>query len=171
MSTRETVGAIYAKLKSQQQDKVDVFEFVNATQADFMPRLIEMINRDKQKTDKDFFVEVCIRRNAFMPDVFETYMKSRHTCPTPFYDRSVFQYDRHNDRIIFLWHIPSLEECDYYLQNILHLRPDEKEAFKDVLDFKEGTLLRKAKQLNSEINDYGIRFFRKDSDGREPITS
>lgn len=162
---RETAGKIYADLKAKKQDPIDVFEHTRITQADFMPALVALIEKDKPKTNKDIFVEVCLRRNTFMPDVVERYMKSRHTCPTPFFDRSVFHYDRKLDAIFFLWHVPSVQECDYYIANALNLRPDEKEALQNVLDFKDGTLLRVAKKLNGEVNDYQITFFRKDSNG------
>jgi len=135
-----------------------------------MPKLVELIEQDKKKTDKDFFVEVCIRMNPLMPGVPEYYMKSRYTCPTPFPDRAAFHYDRKKDDIFFLWHVPSLQECDYYINNMLSLRPDEKEALQNVLDYRDGTLLRRAKLLNGEVNDYELTFFRKDTNG-QPITS
>jgi len=160
---RETLGKIYTDLKSRtHQDRVDVFEYVRVTQADFMPRLVKQVEEDKLKTDKDFYIEVCIRMNSIMPDVPEVYFKSRHTCPTPFYDRSAFRYDRANDRITMLWHVPSQRECFYYITNALRLRPDELEAARYVFDYRDGTLLKVAKTLNGEINDYELTFYRKD---------
>ncbi len=167
---KETLGKIYTKLKSKPQDKVDIFEYIRVTQADFMPRLVRQVDLDKTKTDKDFYIEACLRMNSVMHDVPEVYFKSRHTCPTPFYDRSAFRYDRKNDRITMLWHVPSQAECLYYIQNALRLRDDEKEAAKFVFDYVDGTLLKVAKTLNGETNDYELTFYRKDQDGR-PITS
>ena len=97
-------------------------------------------------------------------------MISRHTCPTPFNDRSVFQYHKKEDMLEFLWHVPSPIECDYYRKNMLFLRPDEKDALKDVMDFDDGTLLRKAKLLNGEKFDDQLIFYRKGEDGRS-VTS
>jgi hypothetical protein len=170
MEQREKIGKIYTDLKAKQQDKVDVFEFIKETQQDFMPSLVRLVEADKLKTNKDFYVEVCFRKNHLMPDIIETYMKSRHTCPTPFYDRSVFHYSRARDALFFLWHVPSVEECTYYIDNLLKLREDEKEAAKMVMDFRDGTLLRMAKTLNNEINQDELIFYKKDSNGRE-ITS
>lgn len=170
-SMRETVGKLYTDLKSKQQDKATVFEHTQTTQADFIPSLVALVEKDKHKTNSDLFVEVCLRRNQFMPDVIERYMKSRHTCPTPFFDRSVFHYDRKLDAIFFLWHVPSMEECDYYVNNALNLRSDEKEALQNVLDFRDGTLLRVAKKLNGEVNDDELTFFRKDSNGNPIATN
>jgi len=166
MSTKETAGKTWSDLQSKQQDKANVFEFTSAIGQDMMPKLVALVEQDKLKTDKDFFIEVCIRMNALMPGVPEFYMKSRHTCPTPFPDRAVFHYDRKKEAIFFLWHVPSLQEIEYYTTNILTLRPDEREAAQDVLNYRDGTLLNLAKKLNGEVNDYELTFFRKDSDGR-----
>jgi hypothetical protein len=165
MEKRDTVGKIWTELKSKEQDKVDVHEFVNTTQADFMPRLVALVEENKRAGyQKDFYIEACYRLNKLMPDVMEVYFKSRHTCPTPFYDRSVFRYDFKNDRIQYLWHVPSLEECNYYIDNILSLRPDEREAAQDVLRFRDGDLLRLAKDLNGETADHELIFYRKDQE-------
>lgn len=170
MSTRETAGKIYSDLKAKHQDKAEVPEFTRAIGDDFMPKLVELTKINKSRNDRDFYIEVCFRMNSVMTDVPEYYMVSRHTCPTPFPDRAVFHYDRRKDDLVFLWHVPSLQECDYYINNLLSLRPDEREAAQHVLDYRDGTLLRKAKKLNGEVNDYELTFFRKDLNGR-PIAS
>lgn len=166
MSTKQTAGKIWTDLQSKQQDKASVFEFTNAIGNDLMPKLVALVEQDKKKADADFFVEVCIRMNALMAGVPEFYMKSRYSCPTPFPDRAVFHYDRRKEAIFFLWHVPSIQEIDYYVNNILTLRPDEREAAQDALNYRDGTLLNLAKKLNGEVNDYELTFFRKDSDGR-----
>jgi hypothetical protein len=172
MNTPVTAGKIYTELKSRIQDRPDIVEFTKALGDDLMPKLVALIENDKHKTNNDFYVEVCIRMNALMPGVPEFYMLSRESCPTPFPDRAVFHYDRKKDAIFFLWHVPSLLECDYYRNNMLTLRPDEHEAARDALAFMDGRLLQRAKVLNHEINDYELTFFRKDMNGNgNPITS
>lgn len=166
----ETVGKKYTDTRSKQQDDITIFEAVHYMGKDIMTQLGEMVERDKRKTDKDFFVEVCIYMNPLMPDVPEWRMISRHTCPTPFQDRSVFHYHKKEDRLEFLWHVPSNRECEYYIKNKVWLSPDEYAALKYVIDFVDGTLLRKAKLLNGETNDYELTFFKKGDDG-QPITS
>ena len=170
MDTRQKAGQIYLAMKAKQQDKADVVEHVRTTKADFMPKLVELVDKSKPNAIGDFYVEVCFRNNYLMPDLEEAYMKARHTCPTPFPDRAVFRYIKNEDRITFLWHVPSLQEMQYYLDNVLYLRPDEKEAAQNVFDYKDGTLLKLAKTLNGETNDYELTFFRKDANG-QPITS
>lgn len=170
MNERPTVGKIYTELMKKEPDKANVFEYTSALGNDLMPKLVALVEQDKQKTTKDFYVEVCIRMNSVMATVPEFYMISRHTCPTPFPDRAVFHYDRSKEALFFLWHIPSLQECDYYINNMLSLRPDEKEALQNVLDYRDGTLLRLAKRLNGETSDAELTFFRKDLNG-QPITS
>jgi hypothetical protein len=167
MNDKKTVGKIYTEIQNKPSDKANVFEFTSAIGNDLMPKLIALVERDRKNTTNDFFVEVCFRMNALMPGVPEFYLISRHTCPTPFPDRAAFHYDMKKQDLFFLWHVPSLQECDYYINNMLTLREDEKEALHNVLDYRNGTLLRLAKKLNGEVNDYELTFFRKDSNGEE----
>lgn len=172
MNTRETAGKIYTDLLTRTPDLPDIAEFTKAIGDDLMPKLVKLIEDDKHKTNKDFYVEVCIRMNALMPGVPEFYMLSRESCPTPFQDRAVFRYDRCKDAIFFLWHVPSVQECNYYITNMLNLRDDEHEAARNVLNFMDGTLLQQAKALNGEVNDDELTFYRKDMHGNgNPITS
>jgi hypothetical protein len=166
----KTVGQRYVDTRSKEQDKINVFEAVSVVGFDFMTKLVEMVEQDKHKAPTDFFVEVCILMNPVFKDIPEYKMISRHTCPTPFPDRSVFHYIKKEDRLEFLWHVPAHEECAYYMNNKMFLHPSEYEALKNVEDYLDGTLLQKAKKLNGEINDYELTFYRKDVHG-EPITS
>ena len=59
MSTKETAGKTWSDLQSKQQDKANVFEFTSAIGQDMMPKLVALVEQDKLKTDKDFFIEVC----------------------------------------------------------------------------------------------------------------
>ena len=166
-NAHQTAMKRYQELKSKpSQDRMDIQEYVRSTR-NYHPDLVEMVDKIKQKFKKDFYIEVCLRRNMFMtpPDDIETYLKYRHTCPTPFYDRGAYRYDYKSDRIQYLWFVPSMEECDYYRTNLLNVRTDEKEAVQHVLDFYDGTLLKLAKTLNGEINDYELIFYRKDENG------
>ena len=137
MSIKETVGKIYSRLKAKVQDRASTVEVVNAIGSDFMPKLVEMIEKDKHKFRKDFYVEVCIFMNPLMPDVPEYRMIARHTCPTPFHDRGVFKYDHKEDAIHFLWFVPSPKECHYLTENALQLHQSEKQALQTVLDLWE----------------------------------
>jgi hypothetical protein len=159
---RAKAGKLYHDLKSKVQDKTNVFELVKTTQATFIPDLCALVEQEKKKTDNDFFVEVPIRMNALMPDVPERYMKCRHTCPTPFYDQSVFHYDKKKDSLFYLWTIPSWDDCKDMMINASRLTKEEQELFHYVLAFKDGTLLRLAKRLNGETSNLSLEFFRKD---------
>ena len=171
MSTRDTAGKIYQQMKSKIQDSVNPFEYIEGMGKDWMKDVVEMVERDSRKTDKDFFVEVCMWIDqGVLIGTPQWRAISRFTCPTPFYDRGVFHYIRKEERLEFLWFVPGPKECAYYIQNALNLDDSEKEAARTVLDFKDGTLLRIAKKLNGETEDDELIFYRKDEDGR-PITN
>ena len=170
---KETAGQIYQKLKNkyhESNEKIHVFELQEAMQADYIPKLVAQVDKDKLLTDGDLYIEVCTKRNPIMPEMIGNWFKSRITCPTPWYDQSVFRYDRKADKIVYLWTIPDVQICYELVQNQLLLSPDERALLKFVLDFKDGTLLQMAKKLNNEVNDYRLEFFRKDEDGNR-ITS
>lgn len=160
--SNQTVGKRYVDLKAKVQDQATIPEFIQAIGNDFMPKLLAMVEKDKQKADNDFFIEACISMHPLMPDVPQFFMISRHTCPTPFPDQAVFHYKKKQDELEFLWMVPSLDQCEYYIHNWNKLRPDEYEAAKDVLAYRDGTLLLRAKKLNGEIYDDALIFYRKE---------
>lgn len=168
--SKQTAGKIYLDLKSKKQDKVSVFEMTEAQGDDIMRSLVEHVEKDKKRSDGDFFVELCFFMDPIMYGVTRAKMISRKTCPTPFPDRAAFHYIHKDEQLKFLWHVPSLQEIDYYREFALTVRDDEKEARNDAFSYLDGSLLKRAKKFNGEINDFELTFYRKDSDGR-PITS
>lgn len=170
MSTKETAGKIYSDLRSKiQQDKITIPDFVQAQGDDIMPKVFDAIAKKKLTAQKDFFIELPIWMHPLFHGVPCCLIIPRDTCPTPFYDRAVFHYDKKKDATFTLWFIPSYEECVYYEKNKLYLQPYEMEAANHAAEFKKGTYLRLAKSLNGEINDYELIFHRKDENG-QPIT-
>lgn len=165
MSKQEAAGKIYTDLKSRVQDKATLPEFVQAIGNDFMPKLMAMVEKDKHTVEQDFFIEACISMHPLMPDVPQFFMISRRTCPTPFPDRAVFHYKKKQDVLEFLWMVPSMEQCEYYIKYRDTLRPDEYEAAHNALDYRKGILLDRAKKLNGEVYDDALIFYRKDSNG------
>lgn len=166
MTTQETAGKIYYDLKNKVQDKATVWDVVFTTQQDYMPELCALVEKEKVKTDKDLFVEVAIVHRKLFPDAPGRKMIPRHTCPTPWYDISVYHYDKKKEALFFLWHIPSYQECQYYIANPNLLTKEEQQSLKMALDFKNGTFIRLAKKLNGEVNDYNLIFYRKDENGK-----
>ena len=171
MSGKQTAGKIITDLQAKEQDKATIPEFIQAIGSDFMPKLMAMVEKDKKKADRDFFVEVCISMHPLLAGVPQYFMISRHTCPTPFPDRAAFHYKKKDDVLEFLWMVPSMDQCEYYINNWKKLRPDEHEAAQNVKDYVSGLLLQRAKKLNGEKYDDALIFYRKDLDGRSTITS
>ena len=88
-----------------------------------------------------------------MPNVFRNYFGARSTCPTPDYDQSVYKYNKKDDRIEYIWTIPTKEVCYYLLKNRNYVIPEEQELLKYVLEFSLGELFRLSKRLNGEVDD------------------
>lgn len=166
MSAKETAGKIYRDLQMQKQDKITVYEMTEAITGDYMPKLVDLVEQSKPKSNDDFYIECCHKQNQIMLKTLETYMKARHTCPTPFWDRSVFRYNRKDDKIEYLWTLPDIDTAHWLIRNALHLGPEDKALLSHVLDYQEGKLLKLAMYLNKETNDYNLEFYRKDADGQ-----
>ena len=85
-----------------------------------------------------------------MQNVLRHYYFSRHSCPTPDYDQTVYQYHREKEDIEFLWVIPSKEACLTFMEQASSIAPEEWGLLHYVLKFADGTLFKLAKQLNNE---------------------
>jgi hypothetical protein len=168
MSTREKAGKIFADLRAKRTlaDRTDSTQLMRLMGKDIMEQLHAEVEKVKSKYKKDFYIEFCIKKPLLISDLPEWYCIDRHTAPTPFPDRGCFKYSFSTDTFEFLWHVPSHEEMNYYLNNKHNLTKPEQEAFNDVLKYLDGSLLRLAKKLNNEVNDYELIFYRKDLNGQ-----
>ena len=97
---------------------------------------------------RDFYVEVFIRQDPKLPaNHAKPQANAMPFCPTPTHDAAVWRI--RNGEPEYLWMVPSVE---YGLEMIANpLAVKDKELFKDLLDFMDGSLRRRAKQMNGEL--------------------
>jgi hypothetical protein len=119
-------------------------------QEDYLNNLIECVNENKKHYPSSFFVVVLTKNERLMPNVFRNYFYARFSCPTPDYDQSVFRYNKQEERIEYLWTIPSRDASLHLKTHALEVVSEEKELLKFVLEFADGTLFKKAQQYNKE---------------------
>lgn len=150
---RDTVGAISLELQKKAQDNTHSAEEQMREQLDDYERnIVDVINRDKPLYNHDFYVVVLTKKERLMPNVLRNYFFTRSTCPTPEYDQTVYQYHKKADDLEFLWVVPSKHTCEMYKQNALTIPKEEKELLRYVLDFEDGSLLKKTLKMNNEID-------------------
>lgn len=150
---RETVGKISSDLIVKPPDTRSPVELEREMQKEYMKHLLECIDMHKKIFDKDFYIVVITKKERLMQNVLRNYFTARHSCPTPDYDQSVYRYDHLDQRIDYIWTIPSQDASHHLKNNALHVVPEERGLLKFVLEFSDGTLYTLAKKLNGEAID------------------
>lgn len=146
---REKIGKISYDLWNKTPEAADATEQMREQLNEYDKKLFACVAEGKKKFPADdFFLVVITKKERLMPNVIRNYFFPRHTCPTPNYDQTVYKYSA-NGEIEFIWTIPKKEACLYLIKNALEVK--ERELLGFVLDFADGTLMKKAMILNKEI--------------------
>lgn len=151
---RETVGKISGDLMQKVPESRDPIEIQRETQKDLLNVILDCITKDRHRYTSDFFVVLVVKKERLMPNVYRNYVFSRQSCPTPDYDQSVFHYQRDKEEVNYLWTVPDKQTCLHMKTHMMEVQ--EKDLLGFVLDFYDGTLLRRAKKFNNERDDSNI---------------
>lgn len=146
---KTTVGEASYRLWNQSPEAADAIEQMREQLTDYDKNMLEAIERGKKDFPSDFYIVVITKRERLMPNVFRNYFFPRQSCPTPDYDQTLFSYNRGSDSPELVWVIPSKPTCLYMIEHALEVQ--EKELLHFVIDFKNGTLMKRALLLNNEI--------------------
>lgn len=147
---RETVGKISSDLLTKDYGKISVIEQQREMQKEYIDNLIKCVEDNKKQFHGNFFVVVETKTEPLMPNVMRNYFFARWTCPTPTYDQSVFRYNKQDERIEYLWTLPSKDACYHIKDNAAIIDKSEQELKYFVLSLFDESLLRKSKELNGE---------------------
>lgn len=147
---RDTVGKISSDLLQKQPDSRNPIEIQKEMQQNYMDNLVECVEIHKKIYPTDFFVVVETKREPLMHNVFRGYFFARLTCPTPNYDQSVYFYNSLEERIEYVWTIPDRETSHLLQENKLYVPLEERQLLEFVLQFADGSLYKRAKELNGE---------------------
>lgn len=148
---RETVGKISAELLTKAPDSRDPIELEREMHKDYENHIFESIKDGLKNYVGDFFIEVTTKKEPLMPNVIRNYFSARRSCASPNYDQTIYKYHRNDDKIEFLWVVPSKDTCELLYNNMLEVDPEERQLLSFVLSFYDGTLLDLAKKLNKEF--------------------
>lgn len=119
---------------------------------EFEDNILESIERGKKTFPHDFYIVVETKKEPKMKNVLRNYFIIRQSCPTPQYDNSVYKYHATTEQCEFLWVLPSKQVYAMLKNHALELPLDQRQLLQFVLEDADGTLLRKCKKLNGEIN-------------------
>lgn len=148
--SKEKVGKIATELQQKTPDTRNPIELKDEMLKDFEENFYLCIEREKHKYDEPFFVVILAKREMVLTNVMRQYFFTRHTCPTPTFDQTVFRFDPKTYEAEYIWTIPDRDAAEYLLNNMLHLEPEEQELLRFVMDFRDGTLDKLCKKLNNE---------------------
>lgn len=147
---RRTVGQEALDLFQNGAQELSAVALQQEMTREYYQNLIDCALKDRKLYSGKFFIVVITKNERLLPNVFRNYFYSRHTCPTPDYDQSVFRYNNLTEEIEYLWTIPSQDACFHLIANMNEVHVDEHELLSYVLSFKKGKLFTLAKKLNGE---------------------
>jgi hypothetical protein len=152
---KKTIGSYVYDLLQKEPETRDPIELEREMQREYLEELISCVQRSKKDFKGDFFVVVLTKNErVFRNRVLRNIFFPRHSCPTPNYDQSVFKYNSADECLEYIWTIPSQDSCHHLLNNKHLVVKEEQELLRFVLDFADGTLMKRCMELNNE-GDYG----------------
>jgi hypothetical protein len=114
----------------------------------------ECTDKGKKVYEGDFYVCVINKIEPLLRNICRNYFAHLPACPTPDYDQTLLKYHKKDDKLEFLWTIPTRSVCMYLKHYALLLEnPEEKYLLGQVMNFSDGTYYRKCKELNNEKKD------------------
>ena len=150
---RPTTGQIYLDAFEKETHPVEVEELRQRFHKNYEKNIYECVENGKKMFDGDFFVHVETKRERLTPNVIRNYFVARRSCSRPWYDQTIYKYHRNEDRIEFLWVIPSKPTCIEFREHIMEIPSEARDLLQFILDYYDGTLMRKCLQLNNEFSE------------------
>ena len=150
---RETVGKVSSDLLQRDvYGDITAGEQMQESLVDYEKNLFDAVAHGKTLfAAGDFFVVVLTKREGLMLNVLRNYFIPRRSCPTPNYDQTVYHFHRDEERLEYLWSLPSPVAIKNLLVHKHEMDPSFFQLLKFVIDFLDGSLDKKAMFLNKEI--------------------
>jgi len=151
---RQTTGKVIYDHIAKNWDKSDdstPIEQAQERSKKYRERLIKCVEDHKKIFDGDVWVDVQKKtETAFMKKAHRLYFIAKQACPSPTNDQDVFRYNRKDDCIQYIWSVPDEAHCQMMMDDPLGVPADQRDLLNFVIDFREGRLLQRAKELNGE---------------------
>ena len=160
---RDKLGKISTDLLMKESAQGSVIDLEREAQNNYYAELLIAIERGKIRyPHADFFIHVETKLEKLLVNVTRNYFFTRSTCPTPFYDQSVYHYKHADEQLQYLWTVPCKDACFHLLANARYVVPEEQELLRFVLAYESGDLLKIARKLNHETSDLNIIITKKE---------
>ena len=151
------IGKLYSEELSKNHEVVELRELQREFNKDYMDNIILAAMNGKKLHEGSYYVVVLMKRERLMQKVLRNYFLTRKSCPTPSPDQTVYKFDPKTEDLEFLWVIPSRKICDRLYLERYHLNNLKCSLTPYVVDYIEGRLYFKAKELNGETTAPGCK--------------
>jgi hypothetical protein len=153
---RENVGKIATDLTAKATSPLSPIELEREAQKNYLNELLAAIEKGKKVYEGDFYIHVETKLEKLLQNVTRNYFFIRSTCPTPFFDQSVFKYDYKEEKLTYIWTVPCKDAAYHLKEFAIEVVKEERELLYMVLKYFDGTLLKIAKKLNGETSDLDV---------------
>lgn len=149
---RDTVGKISTDLLAKEPETRDPIEIQREVHKTYVDELIECAMTFSKTHPYDFYVSVVTKKERLMKNVLRNYFFPLLACPTPTYDQAVYRYHHKDEKIEFLWVLPSKDTCELFRDHMDEIVPEERQLLGYVMSMYDGSLLALSKKLNNELH-------------------
>jgi len=153
----------------EKQEMVSVSEISQAmlSEKTYIKDLYETLARGKKATEGDFFIEVIRTHEPGRRKMFRRRQFWTNSCSTPTPGSAIYQYTRADDKLDLLWDLPPTTACAWAFRNKKELTlTGMGNVLPMIMDYYDGTLLKRAKKINGEYDGKGSAVIRICNDER-----
>lgn len=128
-----------------------------ADQAEVMSNLLpdviaSSVGNGKKHLKGDFYIEVIIKADRRFEDLYKNIVVARPTCPSPSYERIVYQYHHLTGDVELLWIIPTISRClQYQRQDWLSINSDDRVLAEYTFQYLTGELDKLEREKNKSL--------------------
>jgi len=155
---KETLGQAILNLEGKTPDSLDPVEITEEMgNKEYIKGLHKCIEKTLENFTQDFYITAIRVQIPLMQNkAYKLLFKSRITCPSPQYDEDAWQYHSGTGSIEFLWAVPDSGTCHMLKYNALIVDPEERQLRDFAIAMLDGSLLKRAKELNGEKEEQNI---------------
>ena len=153
MSKKKTAGAASIEAKKNTPISQSPVDLEKEMHQDYVKNIMAQVEEGMKLYPEDFYIVVLTAADRLLDNVLKCKFLTRASCPTPDWDQAVYKFEKKQERILFLWVLPSQEACEHLTEYAKQVVPAERRLLDFVLKLNDGTLLKIAKHLNGEVED------------------
>lgn len=146
---------------TEKQEMTTVGELSGEKAKHYLPRLFTFLEKCKKQFNDDFIIEVHQWHEVGDRKVTRLRLRQTLALPTPRPGRAYYYYDSKNDCLDFLWDLPPEKACEWAYKNRMTVGTQMPNAMRTILDYYDGTLVKKADEINKKIADHRSSYVRR----------